>query len=250
MRKKLDRILTSEDPREGLFGIMDTVLGQETLPELYALKALGAKGHKDNYWHSIQVCYQAIPYTSLRLRWAALYHDVGKAPTRRYDGGKVTFQGHETLGGRLTRQRLRALGYEADFVNDVCALVEFSGRVASFSEEWTNAAVRRIVRDMGHHLIQDAAALVAADCTSKYVSNHRAAEGRARGFLQAWERVQIEDAEAARRPPIDGVRVMELLNMKPGRKVGEILRWLLENYEQASPEDAERAVLATYAPLA
>lgn len=246
MKNRLNKLLLREDPREGLHAFMDTVRGQETLPELYALKELGAHGHKDNFVHSIQVCAQALPYTSLRLRWAALYHDVGKAPTRTYVASKVQFHGHETVGAALTRRRLVALGYDSDFVRDVVSLVEFSGRASSIVSDgdWTGSAVRRLVRDMGAHLVEDAAALVAADVTSKYFQNHVAAMTRAKGLLTAWAQVQVEDKEEARRPPINGVRVMQLLGLGECRKVGQALKWLLENHENTPQEEAEKALLA------
>jgi poly(A) polymerase len=228
------------------------------VPELAALapdSAVTVKNlHKDNLTHSVQVVANLPLKSSLRLRWAALYHDVGKAPTRRIEGGHVTFQGHEVVGSRLTMKRLKALGYDQSFIDDVSLIVEISGRISSFSSGaggWTDAAVRRMAKDLRDDpsLINDALDLVAADCTSKHERNRIAARNRAEGFRQALADVRTRDAQAARRPPLDGIAVMRILGLSPSKDVAIALRWLLENHEHSTPDEAEEA-LVTWWPKA
>lgn len=247
MNAFLDKLLVLPGPDvvQGLLAYMKTEEGIRTLPELAALApdevVTERNLHKNNFTHSIWVCAQAP--ARLRVRWAALYHDVGKARTRRVEGSHVSFHGHEELGGRLTRKRLKALGYDPTFTEEVALLVEFSGRIASFSGEWTDAAVRRIAREVGP-LLEDALDLVAADCTSKHEARRRAARDRVEGFRQKHRQVVAEDALKARRPPLDGQTVMTLLGVGPSRVVGDALKYLLDNHEGVSEAEATEALMA------
>lgn len=260
MNAFLDKLLVLPeiDVVQGLLAYMKTEEGRRTLPELAALApdevVTERNLHKNNFTHSIWVCAQAP--ARLRVRWAALYHDVGKAHTRRVEGSHVSFHGHEELGGRLTRKRLKALGYDPAFTEEVALLVEFSGRIASFSGEqgvasgmkrgntdpWTDAAVRRIAREVGP-LLEDALDLVAADCTSKHEARRKAARARVEAFRQRHRQIVAEDALKARRPPLDGQTVMTLLGVGPSRVVGEALKYLLDNHEGASEAEATEALM-------
>ena len=248
MRNVLDSLLILSFPTvvERLSDFMAISQGRDTLPELAALAPDAAvtvgRLHKDNLTHSILVCGQTPP--RLRLRWAALLHDVGKARTRVVDADNhVSFHGHEDVGARLAYRRLKALGYDETFCEEVATLVAESGHIASFSGEWTDAAVRRIARALGP-LLDDALDLVRADCTSKHERNRIAARARADGFKAAFDDVSARDAEAAKRPPIDGIRVMEILGLQPGRDVGIAMKWMMENCFGIDSVEAEVRLVA------
>ncbi len=251
MRKTLEKMLLSDGATlvPSFLEFMKTEFGLRALPELAKLApdaaVLQNRLHKDNLTHSIWVCAQTPNGSSLRLRWASLYHDVGKAATRNItQEGHVSFHGHEDLGAKLTRRRLSQLGYEENFIDEVTLLVQVSGRISSFAEAWSDSAVRRMARDLNDDpaLIRDALDLVAADCTSKHERNRIAARERAAGFAAALADVQARDSEMARRPPVDGLWVMQVLGLTPSREVGVALKWLLANHEHSTPEVATQAL--------
>ena len=110
--ERLNAVLTEEDPTEGLWQLVDCGWADEYLPELPALRLEQdpIHRHKDVLTHTIVVTSQSPP--RLRVRLAALFHDVGKPRTRSYEHGGVTFRHHEAVGARMTRKRMPKLGYQ------------------------------------------------------------------------------------------------------------------------------------------
>ena len=156
---ELDKLLLGADPVAGIDLMVQTGLGEVVLPEIGAMRMAIDEHHqhKDVYQHSLTVLRQAIeleePGTppDLVLRWAALLHDIGKPATRRHepDGG-VSFHHHEVVGAKMTRQRLRALKYSKQLVDDVSQLVYLHLRFHGYGDgRWTDSAVRRYVTDAG-----------------------------------------------------------------------------------------------------
>jgi poly(A) polymerase len=124
----------------------------------------GSQGHKDLWDHTKRVVEQAVPKPE--VRWAALFHDVGKPRTIARNGGKIGFHGHELLGARMFTNfsgwsRIFS-DQEASRVHDI---ILFLGRVEAFEGEWTDSAVRRLMRDLGDRL-EDVMSLSAADITT------------------------------------------------------------------------------------
>lgn len=226
-RDTLSTILLAEDPAPGLWELVDTGVADEVVPELPALRLEQdpIHRHKDVLSHTIAVVSQTRPHLVLRL--AALFHDVGKPATRSFDHGGVTFRHHEAVGAKITRKRLKALGFDKAVVDDVAELVRLSGRFKGYAEGWSDSAVRRYARDAGH-LLGLLNELIRSDCTTR--------NPRKRVELQAHvdqleERI-TELAEQARReaerPLLDGTAVMARLGIGPGRDVGDALSFLLE----------------------
>ncbi len=238
LRDTLDTTLSAPDPRAGLF----TLLSQPSraLQPLLDLSPsrLAGKRTKDTLTHSIEVCGKVPP--RIRLRWAALLHDVGKGPTLRIDQGTITFHHHEAVGQRLAEKMLRGLGYDSDFCSEVGTLIRLTERIHDVTE-WTDSAVRRLDTDAGP-LLEDLLTLVEADCTSLKERNQEANRMRVQEIRTRVAEVREKDAEAARRPPLSGEDVMRLLNLKPSRTVGEALKFLLENHEGSEPEVATKAL--------
>lgn len=227
LRDKLNAVILADDPTGPLYSFVDSGWAGRIVPELPALKLEQdpVHRHKDVLAHTIAVT--AKTRVDLTLRLAALFHDIGKPATRSYEHGKVTFHRHEAVGAKMTRRRLRALGYAPDVVADVSELVRLSGRFKGFAEGWSDAAVRRYARDAGH-LLGRLNELVRCDCTT-----------RNRAFISALQRLVDEleeritalalaDRKAAERPLLDGNDVMRLLDIQPGPAVGEALKFLLE----------------------
>lgn len=242
-RRPLERLLLAEDPTPGLHALFDTELGALVLPEVAALDLDqgGRRLHKDNLRHSITVTGRAP--ARLRLRWACLLHDVGKAPTRQIVGTKVTFYNHEAVGERLSRALLTRLGYDADFAAQVGRLVAISGRTHSFDGDWTDAAVRRFAVDAGE-LLEDALDLSRADCTSARPGRRAQVLAQVDAVADRLAAVASADAAAEIRPALDGHEIMELLGLGPGPQVGKAYRFLLERARAGELLDHDEAVEA------
>jgi poly(A) polymerase len=239
IRDELARLVLSPDPRRGLALLVVTGLAQQFLPELPALRLEIDEHHrhKDVYEHSLTVLDQAIALEGrlpgggpdLVVRLAALLHDVGKPKTRRHEpGGGVSFHHHEVVGARLVRARLTALRFPKDVVEDVAELTAMHLRFHGYRDgEWTDAAVRRYVRDAGA-LLPRLHVLTRADCTTR---NRRRAAQLAAAYDDLEGRIArlaAEEELAAIRPDLDGRQVMALLGVPPGPVVGRAMRFLLD----------------------
>ena len=227
IRDELSKLLAADDPSPGLWLVSRTRLADEFLPELNSmeLEQDPIHTHKDVLAHSIAVVAKTSP--RLKLRLAALLHDVGKPGTRGYGPQGVTFHYHDVVGARMARQRLLALRYPNDVVEDVSKLVELHLRFHTYRMGWTDSAVRRYVRDAGP-LLDDLNELTRSDCTTR---NAKKAAALARRMDQLEERIaELREQEelAKLRPALDGDEIMRVLGVPPGRIVGEAKAFLME----------------------
>ena len=252
VRDELVKLVSAPWPVRGLRLLVETGLAEHVLPELpaLALERDEHHRHKDVYEHTLTVLEQTIDLES-RLpdggpdfvaRFAALMHDVGKPRTRRFlDDGSVTFHHHDVVGAKITRRRMKALRFSNDDVDAVSALVELHLRFHGYGGgEWTDAAVRRYVRDAGDQL-ERLHVLTRADCTTR---NRRKAERLRRTYddLEARiERLSEEEELAAIRPDLDGNEIMEILGIAAGPEVGAAYRFLLDLRLERGPMEAEEA---------
>lgn len=240
IRDELCKLIVVTDPSAGLQFLHDTGLAAQFLPELPAMRLEQdpIHRHKDVLTHSIAVVRQAPP--RLRVRLAALFHDVAKPKTRAFGPNGVSFHHHEVVGARMTKERMRKLRFPNDMINDVSQLVYLHLRFHTYDMGWTDSAVRRFVRDAGP-LLEDLLSLTRADCTTR---NRRKAEalGRRIDELEARIAALAEQEELASiRPDLDGRAVMDHLGLGPGREVGEALRHLLELRLDRGPMSEEEA---------
>jgi poly(A) polymerase len=247
VRDELSKLMVVDDPSAGLWFLADTGLSDEFLPELRAMRLEQdpIHRHKDVLAHTIAVVARTSPRLVLRL--AALLHDVGKPKTRSIGPKGVSFHHHEVVGARMARDRLRALRFSNEVVDDVVRLVFLHLRFHGYRDDvWSDSAVRRYARDAGP-LLDDLNELTRCDCTTRN-------ERRARTLAARMDELEARIAElrereelSAIRPDIDGNRVMELLDVGPGRLVGEALAMLLEARLDEGPlgeDEAERRLLA------
>lgn len=235
---ELSKLLRTDDPRPGIRLLVDTGIADLVLPEVPALRLEVDEHahHKDVYEHSLTVLSQAIDLEKSRghepdlvLRIAALLHDIGKPATRKIEsGGVVTFHHHDVVGAKLAAKRLRALRFDNDTIAAVTKLIELHLRFFGYTEgAWTDSAVRRYVRDAGDQL-ERLHILTRADVTTR---NVRKADRLSFAYDDLEQRIDaIAAAEdlAAIRPDLDGDQIMRILELKPGREVGEAYRYLLE----------------------
>jgi poly(A) polymerase len=227
IRDELSKLLLVDDPSAGLWFLASTRLADHFLPELnqMELEQDPIHHHKDVLAHTIAVVAKTSP--DLVLRLAALMHDVGKPKTRSFERGRATFHHHEVVGARLTRERLAALRYPTEVVEDVTQLVYLHLRIHTYAMGWTDAAVRRYVRDAGD-LLDKLNELQRCDCTTR---NERKARTLARRMDELEARIAelaAQEELKAIKPPLDGKQVMDFLGVAPGPVVGEALAFLLE----------------------
>lgn len=266
VRDELSKLLLTDAPRPGLDLLVGTGIAGIVLPELPAMQLERDEHmrHKDVYDHSLTVLEQAIELEKSRdyldgrpnpnhqpdlvVRLAALLHDIGKPATRAIEGGKVTFHHHDIVGAKMARKRLTALRYPKDVVKAVADLIALHLRFHGYAEGssggpssgWTDAAVRRYVRDAGEQL-ERLHILTRSDCTTR---NVRKAERLRRAYDELEYRIdELSAAEEldAMRPDLDGNQIMQLLGLKPGREVGQAYQFLLERRITDGPLGAERA---------
>jgi poly(A) polymerase len=257
---ELSKLLLTDAPRAGIQLLVDTGLAELVLPEVPALRLEIDEHahHKDVYEHSLTVLDQAIGYEKSRghspdlvLRLASLLHDIGKPSTKRVEpGGVVSFHHHDVVGAKLAARRLRALRFDKDTIAAVSRLIELHLRFFGYSEgAWTDSAVRRYVRDAGP-LLERLNILTRADVTTR---NRRKADQLGFAYDDLETRIaEIAEAEgiAALRPDLDGEDIMRILELKPGREVGEAYRFLLETRLDdgpLGPEEAEARLRAWWA---
>jgi poly(A) polymerase len=227
IRNELDLLLLTERPSVGLDFIVRTGLADSFFPELVALQLEQdpVQRHKDVLKHTWAVVDKTSP--GLVLRLAALFHDIGKPSTREISDEGVTFRFHEVVGAKMTRKRMAALKYPQQLIDDVSMLVELHLRFHTYKMGWSDRAVRRYVRDAGH-LLDELNELTRCDCTTR---NARKATVLAERMDELEERISElrarEDLDRLR-PALDGVAVMELLQIAPSRDVGRALDILME----------------------
>ncbi len=220
-------MLLIDDPRDGLWELVDSGWADEHLPELPALvlEQDPIHRHKDVLRHTISVTAQSPP--RLRVRLAAVMHDIGKPATRSFSHGDVTFRNHEAVGSKMTRKRMPKLGYDEKLTREVARLVYLSGRFKGYDRGWTDSAVRRYVRDAGM-LLGDLNDLVRSDCTSRNPKRIVDLNNALDDLIARIARLAREQAIADERPEIDGDAVMAHLGISAGPEVGQALKFLLE----------------------
>ena len=263
--EELCKIMASQYPSKGFFELQRCGLLGLIIPELTALDLVetrNGRAHKNNFHHTLEVLEnvaraeerryeqekqenpeQPSFKTNIWLRWAALFHDIGKPKTRRFEaGGKVSFHHHDVVGAKLTRKRLRALHFDHHLVEDVSELVNLHLRFHGYVDEpWTDSAVRRYVKDAGH-LYERLNRLTRADATTQ---NRRKAMVFASAMDEMEDRVRElkkkEDFDAIR-PDINGNEIMDLLGLEPGPMIGKAYRHMLDYRLDNGPVDHDVAV--------
>jgi poly(A) polymerase len=235
LRSRLDRMLLAEGADVGLEALRESGGLRAILPEVQALIGFGDGEwrHKDVWKHTKQVVRQAVP--RLKVRWAALLHDVGKVKTRSIsDGGEVHFFGHAEVGARMFDRlcrRLPLFAGDAALQAAIRFLILHHLRANQYEPDWTDSAVRRFAREIGEHL-EDLLDLARADITTKRP------ERRLRGLEQIGElssrigKLAEVDAVVAPLPSGVGDAIMQAFGLPPSRMIGDLKRGLLACIEK------------------
>lgn len=246
---EFNKIMLSEKPSIGLKLLDDTTLLEKIIPELTALKGIEeieGQRHKDNFYHTLEVVDNISQNTDkLWLRWAALLHDIGKAPTKKFvEGIGWTFHGHEFLGSKMVKrlfQRLKLpLNQDMKYVQE---MVKLSSRpIALVTDDASDSALRRLLFDAGDDL-EDLFTLCKADITTKNSAKQKKYKKNFDYVARKIKEVEEKDQVRNFQPPVSGEEIMQMFSLKPGREVGILKEKVKEAILEGEIEnDKEQAI--------
>ncbi|HAY87875.1 MAG TPA: tRNA nucleotidyltransferase, partial [Bacteroidetes bacterium] len=182
-------------------------------------------GHKDNFYHTLQVLDQCCDKTDdLWVRWSAIMHDIAKPPTKRFIKGEGwTFHGHEDKGSRMVRPIFKRLKLPlGEPTRKVINLVKLHLRPIALTKDCiTDSAVRRLIFDAGEDL-EDLIILCKSDITTKNKEKEKRFQANLVNVEHNIAAVEERDRIRNWQPPIDGQQVMDIFGIGPGREIGQI----------------------------
>jgi poly(A) polymerase len=251
--QELDKVLVAQRAGHGLRLLCDLGLMPHIVPELLAMRGMRQEiyRYKDVFEHTLHVVDNAEP--ELLARWAALLHDIGKPRTISHVDGETHFFQHEFVGATMTRRIMNRLHYDKAFIGRVAHLVAMHQRINNYEGDWTDAAVRRFMREAGDAL-DELFKLSRADLTTRREDKRRAALRRMAELRERCDAISAQADVARLHSPIDGNELMTLFGRGPGPWIKPIKEHLLNlviegELDQDDRATAERIARELYAKL-
>ncbi len=246
--QEMTKLLKGPHADKGMDFLDEVGIIELILPEVHALKDLHTTSpvhHKDMWAHTLQVLMQAERTNA--QRWGALLHDIGKVPTRKIDEEHgVSFHQHEQVGAEMFPPIAERFKFDNHLTREVRAIILHHGRIARYEKTWSDAAVRRLVRELDPYT-ESLLMFARADLTTSFEEKRVAALDRIdhlRGRIEAMERAQ------ALRPNLPtglGKQIMEAFDLKPSPRIGELKKILEEAIMEGTLENnADAAFYIAY----
>ena len=245
IRDEMNKLLVSTNPAKGLDLLVELGLMEWIVPEVLALRGVSQQPQravhtKDVYAHVLRVVERSSP--RVVCRWSALLHDIAKPRTRTVEDGKVHFFGHEDVGAYMTRDILKRLHFDRDFIESVSKIVRLHMRANAYTSDWTDGAVRRLLLDSGDDL-PELLDLSRADITSYRADKVTRAVARVADLTERCLRLKEEAERVPLKSPLDGNELMEMFGRGPGPWLRPIKEHLLSLVIDGAltPDDKEAA---------
>lgn len=248
-RSQFDEALLAKDADVRLGQLQESGTLLEVFPEVQAMVGFGGSdtGHKDLWGHTKQVVAQCVP--DLIVRWAALFHDVGKVISFSTESGKITFHGHEFVSAKLFQQAMKRTNF---FENELetCRTIQFVirhiGLVEAYETAWTDSAVRRLARETQPHF-DLLLALARADITTKHADKRQRHLTRMKQLSERVTDLAHQDAIVPALPKGLGDVLIREFGLEPSKELGALLQTLREKVEAGDlPRQADMAVYVAF----
>lgn len=245
IRVALDRVLLAKHPQLGLDCLQRGGLIKGLFSELEAIVGFGGEGHKALWPHTLQVVCQTIP--KVHLRWAALFHDVGKVKVFSTETGKISFHNHEAVSARLFNEAAKRTGlFSDDERSTVKYLIRNLGLVEAYESNWTDNAVRRLYTEVGPHF-EDLVALSRADITTANANKKAAHHERIKELVTRTETLKAQDTVPPALPTGLGESLITEFGYSRSAELGKIMKLLKDLVEKGNlPRNASHDVYLKY----
>lgn len=230
------RVLMGRRSIEGLNFLLATGVLEETFPEVHRMVGFGGQnqGHKDLWDHTQKVVLQSKRVPS--IKWAALFHDVGKPVSFSKESGKITFHQHEAASARLFRSAaLRTRLFDKDFADKVQFLVRGLGLLEGYSSQWSDSAVRRLHKELGEHF-DEVLLLARADVTSKHMAKRARVQRLMHELSERAKAIAAADAVVPPLPKGLGTAISTTFGIPPSPRLGGILKALKARFDAGTLE--------------
>ena len=245
IRDEMNKLLLSAHPAKGLNLLVELGLMAWIVPEVVTLRGVSQQPQrtiqtKDVYAHVLRVVERSSP--RLVCRWGALLHDIAKPRTRSVENGRVHFFGHEEIGANMAHDILKRLHFDRDLIASVTNIVRLHMRANTYTSDWTDGAVRRLMLDSGDDLT-DLLDLSRADVTSYRADKVSRVEASVTELAERCQRLREEAERVPLKSPLDGNELMAMFGRGPGpwlRPIKEHLLGLVIDGVLA-PDDKEGA---------